>query len=459
MHTLNEEQRQLKQIIQAMQGGDRLVVSGRAGSGKTFAIANSVTDRKALFLAPTHPACTVLAQELQDKRHKVATIHSAIGWHRYRNDDLVWVDGYRPAKEQNSELFSDSDIIIVDEFSMVGSVLFGAVEEYAKEFALPVVYSGDRFQLPPVKDREIIMDQGFDTVTLKGSMRFPEDSEIFRLGETLRDCIEAGPKANVPCLFGGTNVQVVSGPEWIAELTRSYEKGESLLAVTSDNATLQRLRRKVRQVDHDWLDEGDLVSSKQTDDLFRNGDQFTIARIERDMRVLEDVPGCVSRFHTLSVDGFAITFEETDRVAFVVNDNPTTDKLSSRIRSLYGKGKLNREQAVRVLDWIEQINSFELSALATVHKSQGRSVDTIYIDTNTVLKRPIWLSSDDHKRLLYTAITRARKHVVFYEMTGQCVLALPKSQMVQLQQPMKAMSNVSTGQVRDQSGGLVSLAS
>lgn len=462
MNILNDEQQKVKQAIETMQGGDRLVVSGRAGSGKTYAITNSVAKRTALFLTPTHPARTVLEQELQDKRHTVATIHSAIGWFRRKNDDLATVDAYIPAKEaklrqkQATDLkscpFSKADIIIVDEFSMVGSFLFEAVEEYAKEFDLPVVYSGDRFQLPPVRDREVIMDQGFQTITMDGSMRFSKDSEIFRLGEVLRERIETKQNGSVPYLHGGADVQVVSGSDWMTELTQSYKTGDSLLAVTSDNATLKRLRGSVRGVDHDQLSEGDHVTSKQTDDLFRNGEQFTVAQVERHLRVLGDVPACVSRLKTLSQDGFAITFMEGNREAFVLQDDKQIEKQELRICRLYKKGEINREQAVRILDWLEQTNCFELSALATVHKSQGRSVDTVYIDTKTVLERSAWLSDKDHLRSLYTAITRARKRVVFYEMRAHCAQALPEQ--VQLLQPMEVISTGGT----DHGGGLLALA-
>lgn len=433
MTKLNHEQQKVAQAIQGLQAGDRLVVSGRAGSGKTFAIANSVSNRRALFLAPTHPTRTVLEQEVQGKTHKVMTIHSAIGWYRRRDEELNWVDCYVPAKDaknrsihapdQKLGLFGEVDLIIVDEFSMVGSFLFRAIEDYANEYGLPVVYSGDRFQLPPVRDREVIMDQGFNTITLEQSMRFSQGSEIFEFGEVIREMIERRPKDEIGCVIGGASVQMAPGSQWMNELKQSYEQCESFLAVTSDNKTLQRLRGKVRQLDHDRFVAGDFVISKQTDELFRNGEQLTIAQIDPGTRVLLNVPDCVSRLKHLTVYGQNITFLETSKTAFILDGDKEAEKLDQRIRRLFLDGCLGHEEAARVLDWLDQINRFELSALATVHKSQGRSVDTVFIDTNTVLKRPDWLSNEKHKRLLYTAVTRARERVVFYEMAGYCTAA------------------------------------
>ena len=432
MSILNDDQQTVKQAINRMQPGDRLVVSGRAGSGKTYAITHSLADKNALFLTPTHPAQAVLEQELSGRSHKVMTIHKAIGWYQKRDGNLNAVDAHRPAKDaksRESSLFSEVDIIIVDEFSMVGAFLFGAIEEYAHEFNLPVVYSGDHFQLPPVNDREVIMDQGYKTITLNCSIRFPEDSEIFRVGEMLRALIERSPNKDLPCLAGGGAVQEVTGKTWMDKLTYGYNNGANLLAVTSENKTLRRLRNKVRQTQHDQFRPGDVVMSKQTDEVFRNGEELVISEIAPGTQTLEGVPGCVSQTHDLVVQGYTIKFLEPQKVAFVLDNDRGIKTLSNRIRSLYLQGQLNRADAVRILDWIDQINRFELSALTTVHKSQGRSVDTVYIDTSTVLRKPTWLSPKAHKRLLYTAITRARKLVVFYELSGNCQQAIPDHQM------------------------------
>ena len=189
---------------------------------------------------------------------------------------------------------------------------------------------------------------------------------------------------------------------------------------TSDNKTLRRLRSSIRHIDHDKLCAGDVVMSKKTDDNFRNGERFKVKHVERHTRVLPDVPGCISRTHSLKWVGDALYFDDTDKTAFVLDWEKDSDELSSRVMRLYKKGKLCRDDACRVLDWLEGINRFELAALATVHKSQGRSVDTIYIDTGTVLRKPNWVSPEEHKRLLYTALTRPRKNAVFYQMKKYC---------------------------------------
>ena len=267
---LNEEQKHLVAAIRSLKKGGRLISSGRAGSGKTFAISRSVKDRKALFLAPTHPAKAILERELSGTGHRVMTIQGAIGWKKeYAQDGLTPVNTYRPAmKAKNGKSkspFGDAEIIIVDESSMVGKFLFNATEDYANEFGLPVVYSGDPFQRPPVNDEEVIHLQDFETIALQESIRFSKDSSIFGLGEELRNSIQHHANQPFGCIFGGGDVEVVRAADWTSGAKSDYEKGASMLAVTSDNGRQRALRANVRGSEDDRLRAGDVVISKQTD--------------------------------------------------------------------------------------------------------------------------------------------------------------------------------------------------
>jgi hypothetical protein len=200
--------------------------------------------------------------------------------------------------------------------------------------------------------------------------------------------------------------------------------------VAYENDTLHRLRGKVRKTKSNDLSQGDIVTSKKTDEMFRNGDQLTVKSISKCVHKLDDIPACISRSEEVSFSGFLITFAESEDVAFMLEDKEKGKSLARKVRSQLLNRKIPREQAIRILDWIDSPQEFELSALATIHKSQGRSVDTVYVDTATVLIRPDQLSPVHHKRLLYTAITRARKNVVFYKKTGYC--ELPVSNVIEI---------------------------
>lgn len=431
---LNDEQKEVQKEIKSLELGDRLVVSGRAGSGKTHAITRSVDGFKALFLAPTHPAKAILEKELFGTEHRVMTIQKAIGWKkRYNEEGLRSIQTYRSATEVKegvmgksccaSSVFAEANIVIVDEFSMVGRFLFEAIEDYANEFGLPVVYSGDPFQLPPVNDEEVIAKKGFKTITLEESMRFSKDSKIFSIGERLRDSIENEPDEPFDCIVGGDDVEVVTGSVWKARAIADYKAATNMLAVTSDNSRQSKLRAVVRERAGEQLCEGDLVVSKQTDDLFQNGQAMRVSAAEPTAKTLPDVARCLSADGNLSVHGYRLSFVDRTDEAFVLKNEGERSALIGRIKRLYEKGKLNYQQATYALEWIEQINQFELEAFATVHKSQGRSVDTIYIDTSSVVKKPDWLSMEHFKRLLYTSFTRAKKRVLLYRMEGLCEFA------------------------------------
>ncbi|MBN8190434.1 AAA family ATPase, partial [Salipiger thiooxidans] len=397
MQVLNNEQSHAKRRIETMGPGDRLILTGRAGSGKTYTLARSVSGRRPLFLTPTHPARKVLQSEIADLEQQVMTIHSAIGWRQYRDDELEQRDSYIAAHRArlgrnekallNGGHFAEVDIIIVDECSMVGSFLFGAIEEYANEFGLPVVYSGDPYQLPPVGDREVIWEQGFDTLALKESMRFPKESQIYQLGEEIRSLIEQDHEGELKLINDGGDIGVIPKASWDGAFQADYATSASCLAVAYYNDKLQRLRGKVRRLSHDRLAVGDLVMSKKTDERFHNGDQLTIRQISSDKRELHDVPSCVIGTGTLEICGQTMTFAETDTNAFIAGKG-RKEAISRHVRDLYDEDHLEHADAVRILDWLDEVNEFELSALSTVHKSQGRTVDTLYVDTETVLQRP-----------------------------------------------------------------------
>lgn len=337
---LNTEQQNLVAAVKSLKKGGRLIGSGRAGSGKTFAISRSVEDRKALFLAPTHPAKAILERELSGTGHRVMTIQGAIGWKKeYAQDGLTPVNTYRPAwKAKNGRSkspFGDAEIIIVDESSMVGKFLFNATEDYANEFGLPVVYSGDPLQLPPVNDEEVIHLQGFETIALQESMRFSKDSRIFGLGEELRNSIQHHTNQPFECIFGGGDVEVVSAADWTAGAKTDYAKGASMLAVTSDNRKQRALRAHIRGADDDRLRAGDVVISKQTDELFRNGQISKVLKVEPGQKTLPDVPKCLGLKGELIVNGFYLTFEDCISPAFVFANDDDRGKLRRRVNRLF----------------------------------------------------------------------------------------------------------------------------
>lgn len=124
---------------------ENLIITGKAGTGKSTLIQyfRNNTKKKVIVLAPTGIAALNCRGQ---------TIHSFFGFPpRMVNLKAIY--------KRNSRLFSDIDMIIIDEISMVRADLLDGVDKFlrlnGKDKNLPfggiqMVFVGDLYQLPPV---------------------------------------------------------------------------------------------------------------------------------------------------------------------------------------------------------------------------------------------------------------------------------------------------------------------
>lgn len=148
----------------------RFVLRGHAGTGKTSlipiiqgeypgAIVVTMTNKAALVLRSkgVYGATTVhkLMYKLEDEKH------------------MIW--------KKNEFLTDRPEIIIVDEASMIGEKVRRDLESYG----IPVLYVGDNFQLPPVKETGSIMD--YADYSLTEIHRQAKDSPIIRIATAIRE--------------------------------------------------------------------------------------------------------------------------------------------------------------------------------------------------------------------------------------------------------------------------------
>jgi ATP-dependent exoDNAse (exonuclease V) alpha subunit len=131
---------------------DSLFITGKAGTGKSTLIEyfRIKTSKKAVFLAPTG----VAALNIRGK-----TIHSMFQFPpEIITSDKIKGNAY---KEEIREIFKKTDIMIIDEISMVRADLLEGVNYILQKFrdkdksfgGVQMAFIGDMYQLPPVVDR------------------------------------------------------------------------------------------------------------------------------------------------------------------------------------------------------------------------------------------------------------------------------------------------------------------
>ena len=158
---LNDDQTiALAAINKARHPGDRCLLTGFAGSGKTTLMQRFAQDLRkqglqVVLTAPTHKAVAVLAKKIAAAKIEgvpCRTIHSLLSL-----KPKVYGDRMLFERDKRAEAVT-ADVVVVDECSMVDESLYAHIRRH-----LPmafVLFVGDPAQLPPVGE---VASRTFDT--------------------------------------------------------------------------------------------------------------------------------------------------------------------------------------------------------------------------------------------------------------------------------------------------------
>jgi exodeoxyribonuclease V len=144
----------LRKIEAAYEPGASYLLTGHAGSGKTYLMQRLTKNmlakkRRIVLSAPTHKAVAVLARKLAEANIKdvpCRTIHSILSLTpKPRTDRLVF------ERERDAEPVT-ADVVVVDECSMVSEDLYRHIKRHLPNAF--VLFVGDPAQLPPVGEVE-----------------------------------------------------------------------------------------------------------------------------------------------------------------------------------------------------------------------------------------------------------------------------------------------------------------
>lgn len=351
--------KQTKAIHTAI-GNKFSVVCGLPGTGKSTivdCICHYYKDETICLTGPTGMAVNNIRNKCTVKNSVIGTIHKLL------------FDGFYELKKY-------PQIMIIDEFSMVDNVLFYRVLEWCKVFQCKLILLADDQQLPPIGGGyplgAIIRSKMFKVSHLKTIKRQNNGflkNVILKLnkGETIvNDDFDKKTiffynytEDNLQKLIkkfsmNATNCQIISPQHKHAEGTMNINKMVQSI-YSKNNPSIYNNRQNKNNV----IKENDLVvrtvNNYTETELFANGD---IAYVSRNM---ED--GCID-----------------------VNYVHTNSKQQISVNELY--------------------EEFNLAYCLTVHKVQGSQYENIIIIIGDNHKYS-W-TNNDAKKLLYTAISRAR---------------------------------------------------
>lgn len=386
---LDELQR--KAVLESVKSG-LMILSGGPGTGKTTTINTIIRFFEAegldiLLAAPTGRAA---------KRMTEATGYEARTIHRLLEINGALEEGRNAQFERNEENPLETDVIIIDEMSMVDIHLFKSLLS-AVSVGTRLIMVGDVDQLPSVGPGQILHDlirsKAFPVVILKTIFRQAKESDIVVNAHKINQGqdIELNNKSRDFFFLERKDVNVIykhmiqliqeklpayvdAGPCDIQVLT-PMRKGN--LGAIALNRILQQYLNPPNQ------DKREYLSGER---LFREGDK--VMQIKNNYQIPWEI---VSRY------GIPI-----DKGMGVFNGDMG---IVMEIRKSVQTMTVEFDEGRRVEYALSQLDELELAYAVTIHKSQGSEYPAVILP---LLSGPKMLFN---RNLLYTAVTRARRCV------------------------------------------------
>jgi len=351
------------------------LISGGAGTGKSYTVAAiteffSKSNYNVTLCAPTGKAARRL-EEVCDNKFKASTIHKLLGY-----------DGRKFKHDFLNKL--ETDIIIVDEVSMVDVPLMSALFDAINFETTSVVLVGDHNQLPPVGPgnilRDLIQTQAIPTTILTECIR--------QQGELKKNCsaiLDGELRKTTPKLPNGARewylINNLSSPgmvsallkemfeEYLPKLGFDLLKEVQVLTPTHKGPIgTKELNRMLQKIMQAKIYRRNIIQDKRLRPV--KGDKVICTKNNYDLDIMNGEMGII--FRELSGGEAAINFG---------NDKKRT---------------LTKEQ----------MGHIQLAYALTIHKVQGSEFPC------AVLVMHKSHSFMHHRGLLYTGVTRASKSTI-----------------------------------------------
>jgi len=340
--------------------------------------------------APTNKAAKVL-EELTGR--EASTIQSLLGL-RVTNDYKTGKTGLQKTKEY--KLFANS-LIIVDEASFIDPFLLAAIVEATK--SCKVLFIGDPYQLAPPKEKNLpVFDLPITVSTLTTINR--NAGPIAELAGKYRDAVSTGIFPTIQEVSG--KIERVDGPGLQALIDVEFKRPDrgdndaKILAWT--NGKVHQYNTYVRKDIHGYGDALHVDERVVTNNPIMSNGRMAYST-DQLVTITDSYPKQTSgdeiAGHWVELDNYITRF---------LPDNQAEVKQHLKWLAAHKNWAAYFDVKDTWLD-LRPIHS------CTIHKSQGSTYDTVFIDLNDIGR---CTSFTDAARMLYVAISRASNKVILY---------------------------------------------
>lgn len=417
---------------------------GYAGTGKSTLIKWLVDylnsqNIEYLLAAPTHKAKTMIKYTSDLEAITIHQVLHLVPNIEIRNLDLK--DLLFMSRNRKSNEVPFDGVLICDEASMVNDVLFNFLIEEAKRKHCKLIFVGDSAQLKPVKSSEkSLVFKIKDQYTLTEIYRQPEDSGLNSVLPILRDETidrfknSLGINGSLICVTNTLELFKYAYPLFKKAIDEENIFGAKLLAYT--NARTDSLNLKARQLLFPGTDQfyiGEILTFQDNFSYgfmdYWNSMDYIIERVEEH---------CAKIPNYGTVNGYLLTlkdsFEKISGQIFVLDPKISQNVLfdlgylieNIRLQAISYKYTNGKKAAMLWRSYYDIIKSFAnfddiyyenrlvkkktfgYGYASTVHRSQGSSIDNVFIDMKNILS---CRDSLEIRQLQYVSVSRSRKNV------------------------------------------------
>lgn len=356
-------------------------ITGQAGTGKTFMLYSILGDT-ATYCATTNKAASVLRQ----LTGYAQTIHSLL--HLTVKNDFATGKTSLVRDPKASPI--RGKIIVIDEASMVDKHLYEITKEMCDESK--IIWVGDDAQLPPVSTGNFsVFKLNLPTAGLHQVMRSIDTPAITELSTALRAAV-----------FNGNNITISARPPSICRIT-----GPQAHELVTDLVQRDQWHNCILL---SYTNARTAAAVK----VIRGAAKKPASLIPGDVVIVNSAfkyypsPGTQEWIPTDSMVEIQGITPIASTPHIIVAHTDIGDLLTYKDNS-----RLQREiaQAGTAKDWNKYFQLKETfidlrhAEALTIHKSQGSTFDTVFVDTSSLYT---CRNPNERRRLLYVACSRAR---------------------------------------------------
>ena len=406
-----DQQEAYDRVYDRLARGERFTgLRGYAGTGKTYLVSRLVEqlldeDCAVTVCAPTHKAVQVLSDELGDAPVQMQTLHSFLGLR------------LNPTEEGEYELVAEEErdftegVVIVDEASMIGREEWSHIED--APFWVQWLFVGDPAQLPPVNEEP---SPALDVPgpTLETIHRQAADNPILELATKIR----TGADGRFGSKFeDGKGVAVTRNrEEFLDSVLRTFdteafaEDATHARMLAYRNKTVRRYNREIRAerygADADRFVEGEWLVGTETwfhDGVQRltNSEEVRVKKATVDTFEADDQSEWTVWELKVRTPGRGLT-----RTVHVLHEDEF-ERYEERLERRREKAQDDPSKWDRFFELREQFARVDYAYATTVHRAQGSTYDTVFVDHRDVRV----CRGDEGDALLYVAVTRPSRRL------------------------------------------------